>query len=311
MEIQLRSIYTYEGLVHAQNIYNFPYEYRPNLRVLSLRYLFQYGNKFRFCPSKKQLLQRAKHMFNEFIHQQEVLDIVRTFCPEASHTMINRIRRPNKKTVYSDSQNVHNTKINKSVLAAAQNICAKYNFFDNQAHKDVCFTQICINLAGKYPYLNLNSLEYIRTSVATFGIGISLQDVFLSLWLWIQEHHSNELENRLVEELKEMNNTCTTGHLARLMNVIQGFTNDENLSIRISNKEQYNAIIRQYLSQELRDCTDSKVLDNMTTGSKEFQDFIQEKIKIKLLSWIDEYGEDIVMYIPTIVNSFSTCNIFV
>ena len=156
-----------------------------------------------------------------------------------------------------------------------------------------------------------SSLSYIRTSVATFRINITLEQLFKALWFWILEHeHANELELRLMEELGEMRGYCTTGHLARLMSVIQGFTDDENLQIRITNKEQCNSVIRHYLTKKLQECKDEDVLDGMVDGNDEYKQFIRLKVSEKIAEWEDDYGNDFLQNIAKIVNDFARTEVF-
>ena len=47
-----------------------------------------------------------------------------------------------------------------------------------------------------------------------------------------------------------MTKYCTTGHLSRLINVLQGYTDDKKLSIVISDEQQIKAVIYNYLDTE-------------------------------------------------------------
>lgn len=358
MEMQLRSWYSQQALSLALSIYRFPedHSHRPRLQILALRYLFQHRSKDRSrCPPLSELCNRCENLFDEFYEQEEsrphaneLADILGEFAPTYRNRLIDRLRleedekhlqwteyydteyKPNKKTVYSDSQNVHNSKVNKSVLRSAKNL---YNMFkhilepevDNcneevrdrnlGRHKDDCLEQIqreFIQRHVKHSNLIRSSFKHIKTSVGTFGIDISLQDTLLALYLWIQEHENKkELELRLIEELQEMKNMCSTGHLARLVNVMQGFTDNENLLVRIDNKDQYNAVIKQYLTKSLAECKDEEVLDGMMNGTKTFKMFIHRIINDKLLEWVDDYGKNILNYIPNVVNDYTKMEVFV
>lgn len=104
----------------------------------------------------------------------------------------------------------------------------------NFVHKLGIVEEIQTLLTRKKPSeskLIVESLDYIRNSTANFGSKqIGMIDAFIVVWLTILENpHREELENRLFEELREMKGLCTTGHIARLINVLQGFVEDENI----------------------------------------------------------------------------------
>lgn len=350
----MRSWYTQQGLAHALNIFRFPEDFgnRSQLRTLSLRFLFEHRNKApNICPQIPELCNKAEQMFEEFLHDRnmtalyEVVDIVGEFAPNKRQRLLNRVRnmentqnrihigivdKPIKRTVYSDTQNVHNTKVNQSVLQAVRTIYGMFRHIleleplphlskeANDArvgrHKDDCLRALRDDFISRYSNKNdliRDSFKYIKTSVGTFGINISLQDTLLAIWLWMRDHeHKAELETRMLEELKEMHGYCSTGHLARLINIIQGFTDDENLCVRISDKEQYNAVIRSYLNKVLADCDDDEILDGMTKGSDKFKYYIRDQIKNTLVPWMDEYGKEILAHIPNVVNDYTKLEIF-
>jgi hypothetical protein len=339
MEIQLSNKYSNQGLLHAVNIFRFPNEFKPKVRTLAFRYLFQYKDKLsRICPTTPQLVSQMMEMFNQIIQDRldtqflyEIADILITYVPKHGTILLDRIRdiqeqnvtstvtveqivyKPIKKTIYSDSQNVHNTEINQSVLNATKNLYSMYKDFINIAGNELLLNIrdiLCSKYSNNIQLIN-DSIKYIKESVATFTIEISLEDTFKALWLWIHEQkYIDELELRLLDELKEMNGQCSTGHLARLINVIQGYTNDDKLTIRISNKEQCNSVIRNYLTKKLADCTDEKVIEGVTDGSLEYIEFIRLCIAEKLLEWIKDYGKDFLDEIISIVNNFCGVTIF-
>jgi len=347
MEQQISSFFSRQGLAHAMNIYNFPQDYvsRPKFRTLALRYLFQYRNKDRNCPTVQNLVETAVKMFHELespANRCEIADIVHTFSPDSSHKLLEHLRRetktvetktpglPPSTSVYEDSQNVHNSKINQTVIKVTETLYNQAENIinlkgvskeENYSHKNTCLQEIKNFLVNKYPEkssLLEDSIEYIRSSTASFGTNfLSMTDALLSLWIWIQSQKADvidELESRLLEELKEMNGLCTTGHLSRLMNVIQGFTEDENLCIRISNIEQCSSVVKKYLTKELMECTDPDVMDGMTSDNvqacQKYIFFLRKKIANKLLEWKKEYGNDMLENIVTIVNGFAGKEIY-
>jgi hypothetical protein len=74
------------------------------------------------------------------------------------------------------------------------------------------------------------------SNVRNISISVLLNAVWKFSHLNIQ--NKEELLKRLKEELTDSFDVCCTGIVARLMSVIQGFTDDEDLFIKISEKEQ-------------------------------------------------------------------------
>ena len=348
MEQQFSSSYTDQGMAKALDTFNCWQEHKnhPRLRVLGLRYLFKHRDKkhtnYR-CPKTDQLVQKASEMFTEFLNSKEiefareVADVVITYVPNSRKFFLDRLRERDNiivepinriveqqvkiKTVYTDSQNVHNTKINNSVIHAAKMLCQKYEHIINirngdEGYKNHLLFEIEHILKHNHPNesrLIEKKVEYIRTNTATFGTaGTTMKDVFISVWFWIVEHkQQKELEKRLLEELKDMDGgICSTGHLSRLVNVIQGFTTDEELCIRISDTEQCKAVISQYLTTILGECKDEQILDGILDGNEQFIKFIRLRVSEKLLEWQNTYGKSMLSSMAKIVNGYCGTVVF-
>ena len=125
---------------------------------------------------------------------------------------------------------------------------------------------------------------------------------------WIHFEHTediiNELENILIQEFISMEGLCATGHLSRLINVTQGYTDE--FIINISLKEQANSVIRTYLTNKLKNCQDENVIDGITSSVKSeyFLTFIDNCIIEKLNFWEIEYGLEFITYVEEIVTKY-------
>lgn len=353
MEHQLTSYYSPQGFSHALTIYTFYREYSPRFQILSLRYLYVHCAKNKgYKIRKNELDARALIMFDIFFKNREeqyireLADLSFQFSPEIGQEMLNRLRNTeenrnieqkeekknnithnhrkiDRKIVYQDSQNVHNSKINKDVLKICEKLCEKYkditvindNLKINNAHFNTCLENIKEDLIQKYKTfedLINDNLNYTKDSIATFGKNeITLKQIFISLYLFISEsEHKQELEKRLLEEMKEMKGQCTTGHLSRFINVIQGFTDDDSLIIKMSEIDQANAVIRTYITNELKKCNDEQIINGITDKNKEYIKFIVTIISKKLKEWKKQYGEIFIHELPKIVNNFTDIEIF-
>jgi hypothetical protein len=348
MNVTLGSYYSLHGFNLSLTIHNFPNDYRPDIRTKALRYLFTHRRKDNRCPPIQHLINSTLNLFEEFYrknmreHVREVVDIIGEFIPHRREEFFQRLRQIDedilveiklreekravereqkrkdiKRTVYGDSQNVHNSSINQTVIKVLENLFDRYkqvitldvNDEKNFIHKVSIVKDIetiLINTYTENKELISSTIEYIIENTALFGKrNISMLDGYIALWLYITEHKSRkDLELRLLEEMKEMKKQCTTGHIARFMNVIQGFTDDENLMIRISNKDQCHAVITNYLTSELSKCDDEEVILGMTDGGSKFISFIKEIVNRKIPDWEKEYGKEMIPDIFKIINNF-------
>ncbi len=111
--------------------------------------------------------------------------------------------------------------------------------------------------------------------------GVPMTDIIRHVFQRIQaSQYRLELEKRLLEELREMNGWCSSGHIIRLVNVLQGF--------------EENAIIKVSIKDEIRAAVFSRLRYHMKTCSKELQDelllaFCQDD-KTLLIEFIDTYS---------------------
>ena len=147
-------------------------------------------------------------------------------------------------------------------------------------------------------------LERIFNDNAVFE-GYNADVILFSLWNWISKQGNDELYDRVAEELFEMHKYCSTRILSGLINSIQGFTDDENLIIKMSVEEQSKSVIYNYLDKKLKECTDEKILDGMYEKDKFFLDFIKWEVEEKREEWDTEYGEEFTCFINKHVNKYT------
>lgn len=330
MDIQLIK-YSFQGISHAMNIYNDSTKYPPYTRVLSYKFLLQNYSmiKYRRVPPRQQIEDSLIDWFynllpNDVQDNYEILvDIADTICmnvPYRAQEVLNAVRARDVagnyndhvnavegdwretdtstvkkiKTVYTDSQSVHDSKINSSMKKAAIQLCKDYHSFGKQYsdHEPIILNikRYLLTTYGDNEKIK-DSLYRICTDNATFNMDLCLHHIFVALWWFIMNHPDNrfELEKRLVEELKEMSGLCATGHCSRLINVVQGFS--DKYVISISNIQQIKAVVSHYLNKKLQECSDTKVVDGMIDGTEEFKKFIRQVVQEKWEEWVNEYGE--------------------
>jgi hypothetical protein len=100
----------------------------------------------------------------------------------------------------------------------------------------------------------------------------------------------------------DMHGQCATGHLSRLLNVIQGFSDDFN--IRISIKEQCNAVVRTYLNKKLQESNNEEIHDGLISKSSIFLKFIDDCIEEKIQEWTTVYGLEFIENLTEVKNTY-------
>ena len=158
-------------------------------------------------------------------------------------------------TVYENAQNVHNNSIESSV---------------EKILIDVQYTPIKLSFKDMIEYLETNE-NYKKLEIALnriqcdqtlhTNLNLTLEKIAIIIWNYIHlEESKDELIQRYIEELIDMTNTCTSGHVSRLVSVLSGYTKHNiqisledqmvaNLSARFRNKMTDNDgdIMMEYL----------------------------------------------------------------
>jgi len=191
--------------------------------------------------------------------QQALLDQYRRLERRAFNAM-------NKKaTVYDDTQNVHNHKINETVIESVKNI------MDHSA-TPAPLVLVERELAAYYPDYHKHrekiqsSINRIRSDPSKFKGETTISQVFDRIVSIISNsRHKQEMWKRLGEELVEMNQLCATGHLSRIVNVIQGFDDVPNeFQIRMDPKDEIYANISNYITMNIQESGEAdKLLESM------------------------------------------------
>jgi hypothetical protein len=341
MQCQIGNSYSYNGLIRSIDIFNFPKDYTSSLITLSYRYLFQYGNRYSKSPSVQEIENSLSNFYIFILRSAtpektilfELTDIMLEFSPRKGEEMLATIRyidsnipdqnintgniqrilnippininlKKNIDIIYNDSQNVHNSKLNESVKKCAINIhkiASSYGPLPDWENVKSHITTL-FGPANKV-------FERINRDNATYGIDLNLKTLFLSVWVWINKHEAqDELLIRLWQEFLEMEGYCSTGFLSRLMNIIQGFTDDEGLQITISDSDQCRSVIKHYCDTLLKDNPD--MMDEMMEKSDVFLIFMLQNVDKKIDEWEKEYGEEFITEMKLIINKYTDMVIF-
>jgi hypothetical protein len=235
----------------------------------------------------------------------EMLEVIRGV--EAARAEVIRGVEPTRandriiQTVYTDSQNVHDGSLNASVVRASVELIREF------PAEEFDYDEVLNRLATVRPdatHVMESVLNRIEIDTSTFRCtrddvegsnAFSLYHLFSSLWHYIQTHkHREDLEIRLIEEMVSMMNYCTTGHLSRLINVVQGFDEADRFAVRISNMSQIKSVIVNQLNTQIMKA-DEKVQESMMETDKTlFYRFIESSVNLNLPNMLREYGDDII-----------------
>lgn len=176
-------------------------------------------------------------------------------------------------TLFDNSQNVHSQEIDASALDIL-NFLIEYekNYSSKQdtqkSYDDVC-NEILEMCGESSKQLVETTLDRVRLDTVLYNNSFSLQNVIKKVWLYIQNNQNKEeLQKRLLEELKDAVGTCSSGYLTRLVNCITGY--DEHLSLRISWKDQIFGNIKGRLNAKVRQ------MDNLTFQAKILEEMSED-----------------------------------
>jgi len=358
MEVQLKQHYSPNGLRIAMDIFNHPREFTANYRLLAIKFLLQFSTQSRRYqrdfPTQQQISAQALEMFDASLQQGvdttslEIADIFSTYFPGTGHDLLERIRvheaveaqqaqqfergewqppvvapvptpTPRKpRTIYEDSQSVHDTNINVTVKHAITTLVQRYNIKTiSNTDRQPILDNITETLKQHCPEKRsvvIEVMQRIRSDNAMFNIETTLEDALLAIWHWAhdpaQAEHTQEILSRLIEEFVEMRGYCASGHLSRLVNVIQGFSADDDLQIRISQKDQCRAQVFGLLTKALQECDDQAVQEAIVNGDTKsiaYRDYLRKTILD--YEWC-EIGKDNIVHVYNAANQFAGEMIF-
>jgi hypothetical protein len=158
------------------------------------------------------------------------------------------------RTVYSDSQNVHNSDINRNCLNKVNLLMREYASMEQITYESIC-RDICIKYRSSKTIVG-EVIYFIKINTSHFGDGHKLRDIFNAICNYIlilkntnKEKYNNMIDN-LHTEILSMHNYCATGHLTRLMNVFNGF--DERFTVYVADTDRNLALIKAYLDQYVK-----------------------------------------------------------
>ncbi len=214
-------------------------------------------------------------------------------------------------TVYNNRQNVHNEKIEENIKRFILVLAGKNaKIVDN---KLVTFENIKEEIIKLTKDMDKNNIDKINSSLLRISIdqtiydgNQSLQSIFVKVWTIIEEHkYKDELKKRAINELEDMANTCTSGHVSRIVNIFSGYfiegEEDNNIG-NIGFKKQIESNLIARLNKKIKDLKDEDkrdtLLDEMiSSGDITNKPTLLEFFRDNLLGIRDELSMEFKNYI--------------
>lgn len=173
------------------------------------------------------------------------------------------------KTIYNNSQNMHDEKITESVSKFIEKMINDRTVTVKPFHEiqnDVTKMIKSKGLESTKRYAAFKALNRVSIDTATFTrYKITISEIFVHVWTRIQKYDADTrlmLENRLVEELVEMGDTCSSGHSGRFVNVLSAV--DSQLAIGYDS--QITANLAGRINARVRDIPDSDLRASVAAG---------------------------------------------
>jgi hypothetical protein len=235
-------------------------------KVISARPLFQkvfYDDLYTFKDKVRNvyndtlnfLFSRAEDDNESINIRADCLDIILTYGrkleKEKAEQMIKDLGQlyvENKeRTIYTNSQNVHTDGVQKTAISSLINLATYHRPTENI---DAIYEMVLNKLVDEEDKREkvIKSIKRIIIDPTLFQ-GFNISQILSIIWQEIERlvKHKNELEIRLIEELYESDETCSSGYFTRLINVLMGFS--PHVKIGITLEEELIARVVQYIKK--------------------------------------------------------------
>ena len=198
-------------------------------------------------------------------------------------------------TIYTNSQNVHSKGIQRTAIASLKNLSFMHH---PESNLDELYQLIILKLSDDSQKRDkvMKSLKRILIDPSRIN-GLNISQILSIVWKEIQRQvkYKAELETRLIEELYEADDTCTSGFFTRILNVLSGFSplvkisisSEEDAVVKITNiikkrVSQLSSIDKERLTLEILD-TDPDPSSFRLTLKEEVRELIQNEESLREL----------------------------
>ena len=188
----------------------------------------------------------------------------------------NRANRNNGNTIYTDSQNIHISSIQRSIRDSINNLMNAYIVDYPLTYLDCSvLTQQTKEIITEYiDCLDIHSMLNITFKELFTAVMIEIDSLSMDLQI--------EIQKRLNEEMQESECKCFTGRISRLVNCLSGYSN--KVVIQISESEEISNIISIVMSKRgMKESDEIKEEVQMALKERGYED-------TKIKEWL-EYVE--------------------
>jgi hypothetical protein len=206
-------------------------------------------------------------------------------------------------TIYSNSQNTHSFSDQTTTIMEelVVNTIANKEYAEIYDELIVLVKKYATGENGKIDnsikFRAMKALTRVNQDTATFTkYNITLSTLLVLVWCRIESYDDTqiqeELKKRLVQELIDMGETCSTGHADRFVNVLSGY----EFTLKVSWEEQLISNIVGRMNARMRDCNDLEIRETLEIARTElaseeekevYKKFIEtnlEELKLELYS---------------------------
>ena len=173
------------------------------------------------------------------------------------------------KTIYTNSQNIHDEKISKTVATFIEKMVkdtsVRLRPF-NEVHQEITDLVRSKNLETSKRFNAFKALNRVSVDTATFtSYRVTIAEILIHVWIRMQKYEGDVralLDDRLVQELVDMGSTCSSGHSGRFVNVLSTVDSD----LRITYDVQIVANVAGRLNAKIRDVPDQDLKASISMG---------------------------------------------
>lgn len=176
------------------------------------------------------------------------------------------------KTLYTNSQNIH--EIHESAEKFIESIIkekAKTKPF-HEVHSEISEMLRNSSVEPHLRFQAFKALNRISIDSARFtAYKVTLSEIFVHVWARIMKYTGDSrdtLQKRMIQELIEMGDTCSSGHSDRFVNVLAGF--DSCIEISFANQIKSNMVGR--MAARIRDCSDVNIAAHLAVAETDLGD---------------------------------------
>lgn len=220
---------------------------------------------------------------NEIIFGEQVIEELGDLYFENKH-----------KTIYTNAQNAHNETINENTRNIVRALYKEY--LKTKTYNDLVKTsyeEIHKELS------NIDNSEETNDKLHSFFYRVmtdpfrferlSLSDIVLLVYNKICSfENKNDLMKRLLEEIIDCDDSCTTGYFTRIVNTLNGFINNKDMCFNINPRDELRSVIFARINRNIRSLpekTRESVLEAIEEANfgvfEEFMDYYSPEDEIR------------------------------